>query len=106
VSDSILGPPSTWLWSPLELHAQDKILDFAIEQLQTTRLEEITTKDLQDEDELDGFAAAILEVSYITTLDRDDEEQTLMVHTQYEGVDYIYFERDNGDIAGLIRERK
>lgn len=103
MADPIVIPPDTWQWAPVELHANDPVLEFAIKTLTSERLEEVDTDVLgPDYMELDTFAAAILGVENINSLCRIEEDGTLMVYTLDE---YVYFERNHGDIAGIIRRR-
>lgn len=105
VVNPILAPPLDWAWAPVEI-GTDFITTFAHARLESDELEQVDTLALgRREDELDGFAAAILAVEHIATLQRDEAFHHLAVHCQYEGIDYVYFERNSGDVAGLIRKR-
>jgi len=94
-----------WTWSPVERGGSDGwVFDWVALALNSERLEQVSTTDEgMHADEIDVFAAEFLQVKFIANCIR--YEDTLLVHSQCGAVEYVYFEENNGDIAGFYRVR-
>jgi hypothetical protein len=92
-----------WTWSPVERGGADGwVFDWIAAMLGSDRLEQVSTEDV-DPDEIDVFAAEFLQVKFIANCIRQDD--VMLVHSQCGGVEYVYFEENNGDVAGFYRVR-